>query len=690
MSFSVGPEGHLPELFRRSCITRQPFFTNRTGSAAPLEETPWGRIPIHCFLSVPVIIGDELLGQISLANAAEGVSERHLSAVTRLADYFALGIRGSRREEALRNSEERFRTLVETMNDGLAVVNEVGSVTYVNEKYTQMIGHSREEIVSGGATGFKDPESRALLKKQLAERRQGKSGRYEATLTRADGRKIPVIVSGRPILDRNGQFKGSFGVFTDITELKATEAALRKSEEKYRMVVENSAEAILIIQDSVIKMHNQKAVSFSGFTPEDLSGKSFLEFIHPGDRERVAELHARRTAGEEVPSAYAFRLRTKDGSARWCYAHIVPIMWEQRQAFLAFATDITDLKRTEQELRDSEDRYRQVVENVYEGIIVTQDGKLKFANRRCKDVTGVSQNELTSDSFLKFVHPEDRAKVIKNYRLRMQGDESLFVYSFRVVPRGGKPRWVEIQSVGITWEGRPASLGFMTDITERKRQEEALQRVHEQVKTDLRDKEQMLREIHHRVRNNLQVMSSMIQLQSDGIEDDSAKDILAGLERRVTVMALVHEHCYMSPNVARINASHYIRVVAEHFLLSLGSSGGSVRLDVDVEKDILWQQDTAIPCGLILCEILTNSLKYAFPASRDGTISIRLRSIPGGGFEMLLADDGVGISVDVDFSSPDHLGLKLVRLLAEQLGASIELDRQEGTRYILLVPAADE
>ena len=227
-------------------------------------------------------------------------------------------------------------------------------------------------------------------------------------------------------------------------------------------------------------------------------------------------------------------------------------------------------------------------------------------------------------------------------------------------------------------------MGVSRDITEQKKTEE-------QIKTSLREKEVLLREIHHRVKNNLQVISSLLHLQSRHIKDKQILKIFEECRQRIKSMALIHEELYQSKNMDRLDFAQYIRKLSAALFRSYGASSVTLRLKIDA-KDISPDIDTAIACGLIINELVSNSLKYAFPqpvclsppagragAERSGPkdrkdeISIVLRSNGNGIFTLVVSDNGVGMPKNLDFRNTTSLGLQLVCTLTEQLQGTIEL-----------------
>ncbi len=217
-----------------------------------------------------------------------------------------------------------------------------------------------------------------------------------------------------------------------------------------------------------------------------------------------------------------------------------------------------------------------------------------------------------------------------------------------------------------------ANEAMKTEITERVRAEE-------RIKASLREKEVLLKEIHHRVKNNLQVISSLLYLQAKNIQGKEPPAMFQDSQSRVRAMALVHERLYQSQDLARVNFAEYVRSLANYLFRSYGVNTNVIRLKINVE-DVFLGVDTAIPCGLIINELVSNSLKHAFPDGREGEIRIELRSDDGWCI-LVVSDDGVGFPRDVDFRNKQSLGLQLVDTLVNQLEGIIELDGSSGTAF---------
>jgi two-component sensor histidine kinase len=218
------------------------------------------------------------------------------------------------------------------------------------------------------------------------------------------------------------------------------------------------------------------------------------------------------------------------------------------------------------------------------------------------------------------------------------------------------------------------------ELAERKRAEERL-------KTSLAEKEVLLKEVHHRVKNNLQVISSLLHLQSKQIKDPEALGMFLESQYRVRSMALVHERLYQSEDLSGVNAAEYFRDLASYLHRSYGATSSQVSLKVDVDP-ISLGIDVAIPCGLIISELVSNSLKHAFPDGRQGQILVQLHLGQGSQCTMVVSDDGIGVPESLDLQASESLGLHLVSRLVAQLEGSIEMDRTGGTTHKMTFPYA--
>lgn len=366
----------------------------------------------------------------------------------------------------------------------------------------------------------------------------------------------------------------------------------------------------------------------------------------------------------------------------------------------------SDRRLSEQSFQRLEARYRHLVEGIpaVTFLAALDEGSNEiYVSPQIEQLLGFSQKEWTEDPVLWYarLHPDDRER----WHTEFAETCSLalpFRSVYRFLARDGRVVWVQGEAKVVRDSaGNPMFLqGVAFDITERKAAEEALRRSHEelealvQARTEdlaranreleeaLKEKESLLKEIHHRVKNNLQIVSSLLHLQSASIRDEATLHVIRESQNRVRSMSMIHEKLYQSNNLSGIAFGKYARELAAYLFRSYGVYESQVRLITQIGGDVL-SLERAVPCGLIVTELISNSLKYAFPDGRAGEIVVSLDTAPDGVITLSVADDGVGLPADFDFAGAPSLGLKLVRGLADQLQATLGVRRDQGTRFQL-------
>jgi len=245
-----------------------------------------------------------------------------------------------------------------------------------------------------------------------------------------------------------------------------------------------------------------------------------------------------------------------------------------------------------------------------------------------------------------------------------------------LITKTGKSLFCEMKAHSFQIGDDKVVLSVVRDITERKE-------VQDRVRNSLAEKETLLREIHHRVKNNLQVISGLLNLQSHYIDDEGVRTIYKESQNRIKTMALIHEELYQREDLARINLADYIGELARNLMASYSMVSGRIGLDLDL-SDAEITIDTAIPCGLILNELVSNSLSHAFPDNAQGKIEIKFRLLDEEKYELTISDDGTGLPDSLDIKNSGTLGLRLVSILAEQLNANLEIENGPGTTFRLV------
>ena len=334
----------------------------------------------------------------------------------------------------------------------------------------------------------------------------------------------------------------------------------------------------------------------------------------------------------------------------------------------AIVTDANTIEAMESELKQTKEQLRAVLDAM-PGFVcwVCSDGKYLGVNQYMANTFNLSPDAFVGQELSFLQNSPEFAQFMSQF-LADSVPTGHHVVEAQV---NGSTRHYLIAAQKYHQDSLAVSVGI--DITERKLAEA-------QIQASLREKEVLLQEIHHRVKNNLQVISSLLDLQSQQLEESAMLEVFRESQNRVKSMALVHEKLYQSKNFAKINFAEYTESLVKYLFKAYELHSGNITLELYIDEVTL-NIDTAIPCGLIINELVSNALKYAFPDNRAGTISISLHSGANHHFTLIIKDDGVGLPRDWDFKNAKSLGLQLVKVLTKQLKGTIEIDRSRGSQF---------
>lgn len=330
-------------------------------------------------------------------------------------------------------------------------------------------------------------------------------------------------------------------------------------------------------------------------------------------------------------------------------------------------------KKVEDALRESEAKFRALAEASPTAIFIARDGRFIYLNPVFERMTGYSMAEGLSMPVINLIHPELKDDFLQHLQSRPAGDNVSEHFETRILTKDNQTRWVYYTGIQIVYGGKPAMLGNVIDISERKLADDHLL-------ASLAEKEVLLKEIHHRVKNNLQIVSSLLSLQSATISDSETILKFRDSQNRIRSMALIHEKLYKSGNLSVIDISDYLTSLISYLHNSYVMVPDRVRLELAIDN-IPLKLDSAIPCGLIVNELVTNSFKYAFPGDRTGKVAIKLHSDTAGTVHLSIADDGIGLPDGMDVRQTTTLGILLVNSLVDQLGGTLIFDGQNGAAF---------
>lgn len=419
-----------------------------------------------------------------------------------------------------------------------------------------------------------------------------------------------------------------------------------------------------------------------GYDVSDFTQPGFwLSHIHPEDIGKITnQLSPLSPLFEQGYSSYEYRFQHQDGTYRWMYDQAKLILDAQGNPLeiVGYWIDISDRKRIEEQLWATTSRLSTLIENLQLGVLVKDEfDKIVLINQAFCDLFKIkdSSNHLIGMDGKTFffeyqnLFSDPTQFIIRNQevtgRKRIVTNEELSLVDGRTFERDYVPIIIQGISQGHLWMYR--------DITERKKAEDTLM-------TSLREKEVLLKEIHHRVKNNLLVVSNLLEFQSDMFTEPGLIKVLDDSRNRIYSMALIHEKLYRSTNLEKINFGDYLEDLIDNLFESYNIQAGRIEFQLDIEPVSL-NIETAQPCGLIVNELVSNTLKHAFPNGRSGIVYLGLHQNQEDKIILTVGDNGIGFPAGVDFRNVESLGMELVCTLTEQLEGTITLNLENGTLF---------
>ncbi|MFO7447492.1 MAG: PAS domain S-box protein [Ignavibacteriaceae bacterium] len=591
-------------------------------------------------------------------------------------------------EEEIRLSEERFRLLVDQSPLSKQIISPEGFTIMVNKSWEKLFGAKIENIYNINI--FEDPqliETGIVL--HMKKALEGEASflppfKYYIDEGAPGGREVWVQAYIYPLKNNDGSIREIVLIHEDITERKIAQLKFEQ-EYAFRQGIENSIPEGIAVIDLEGKQSyvNPAFCRMLGWQEEELLNK-YPPFVYwPEDEaDTINKAFKHALAGNIPPSGFELKFMKRNGEKVDVQLQLSSIKDSGNKitGLLTSISDITARKKQEEILRKSEEKYRTLIEGTNAVLFTTNTrGVFTYANEAAVNILDLSMEEIIGKQYLKFVHPEDREMVHMKYSSRLTAGEDSRYMEFRYINGKGKEGWVSFLVSPVVENGVLAGMsGIAQDITERKMAEE-------KIAASLKEKEILLKEVHHRVKNNMQIIYSLLNLQSNTITDSKSLDAFKESQNRIRTMALIHEKLYQSKELSKIDLSAYVKELVFYLVGSyiLDTDRIKVKFEIaDVEVSI----DVAISLGLIINELVTNSLKYAFPDNMKGELNIILQIHNSRLYRLTISDDGIGMPDGVNLSNSTSLGLQLVNTLVEQLNGQINLNTQHGTSFILTFP----
>ena len=532
--------------------------------------------------------------------------------------------------EILWEIKQQFQTLFKFASTGIALINRQGILSQTNESFQELFGYTAEELKNLSFIELTHSDDRAESSRILQEILAGNRTHcnWEKRYSRKDGRIVWGNVSAAVVADANNLPQYVLIIIQNIGEHKQAYSSLQDAQARLeKQVLEQKAE--LIQMNQLLKQEMT-------------------------ERQKLQEsLKAQQEFLQTVFNLYPNTIFAK-GS-------------------FAVVTDANTLQSMESELQQAKEQLRAVLDAM-PGFVawINSEGKYLGVNQYMADAFNLSPDRFIGQELEFLKNSPDLAQFMAQFITDSVKTSSQVVEA----QVNGSRRNYLVAAQKYCKNSLAVIVGI--DITKRKQAEA-------QIQASLREKEVLLQEVHHRVKNNLQVISSLLDLQSQQIEEQATLEIFRESQNRVKSMALVHEKLYKSKDFARINFAEYTESLTSYLLRAYQLNRDNIALELNIDEVTL-NIDTPIPCGLIVNELVSNSLKHAFPNNQSGTIRISMFADETQHFNLIVEDNGVGFPPDWNLKQSQSLGIQLVQVLTKQIKGKVELNNSLGSRFCVSFP----
>ncbi|MGI0479837.1 PAS domain S-box protein [Geminocystis sp. CENA526] len=599
------------------------------------------------------------------------------------------------RTEELEHTTTQLRTFVQTTGTVLVVLNQDYRIVEWNEEAEKVFGWRRDSVLGEDYfLLFIPPSERESFKNTLnLTLHQGQVHRnLENKVLTADGNERTILWNVNRFTDNHGEGIGIIACGQDIEEVRLAQLRLKLSEQRFRSIFHQAAVGILQVSlPGKLALVNDKFSQLIGYSRDELVDIDFHSLIHLDDVSPTLTDLSSLLGGNNATFEREIRLICANDKLLWVNL-TMSVVWVSVDPsyFIAVINDISDRKKAEESLQQSEARLNSVLSSLQDVVwsMSLPDLNLRYINPACQILYGYSPADILVNRgiLLDMVVPEYRqlveetwADIMEDYQLGVLQNEygKNWELEYKIELSTGHTRWIRERShIVYDQYGRAISIdGISTDVTERHEAEEKLFK-------SLQEKEILLKEVHHRVKNNLYVISGLLNLQSSYIEDEAVKNLFEDSQNRIQSMAVIHELLYQSNDLSEINFAEYINRLVSNLFLSYNHYHTGIKPVTHLQECYL-SIETAIPAGLLINELVTNAFKHAFP-QREGEVTINLITKDQEPIRLEVRDNGIGLPPDLDWERNNSLGLRLVRLLSQQLDAEIEVNgSDEGTCFII-------
>jgi PAS domain S-box-containing protein len=568
-------------------------------------------------------------------------------------------------------------SIVESSDDAIIGKDLDANVTSWNHAAQKMFGYSEEEIKGKNLSILLPLNLSHKLDYEMVKIKLGHSIKhFDTIMVKKNGALIDVSLYISPIYDQEGNMNGISTIAHDTSERKKIEGALKDSEEKYRELFNNANDMITVntIEENGLPGNfidvNDVGINRLGYSRDEFLNMTPADIVANNKHSEMPKNALKLSENGHIE--FEIIHQTKDGK-------LIPVeinnhLFELNgnKVALAISRDISRRKKIENALKKSEMKYRTIFENVQDMFYQTDNkGIITEISPSVERYSGYKPSELIGRSVeTLYSNPDDRQLLLN----KIEENGEAVDYEIKLKTKEDNVLYVS-SNVHFLYDSSKNVIGVegsLRDVTERKN-------IEMQLKDSLFEKEMLLKEIHHRVKNNLMIISSLLNLQSSYIKDKESQEIFKESQNRAKSMALIHERLYQSTDLKRIDFGDYIESLSSELFRTYTTQNSIIELKINVE-DIFLDINTAIPLGLIVNELITNSLKHAFPNGRNGEINVNFHK-KDDNYEFILMDNGIGFPETIDYKNTESLGMQIIINLTEQIDGQIELNNENGTTF---------
>lgn len=602
-----------------------------------------------------------------------------------------LAISKSRAEKKIKSIEAKFKLLADNSNDMIYRMNlKDGSFDYVNPAAETITGYTQKDFSTSPRLLKKaiHPDYKDYYQKTFKNLIKGDvEPFFEYKIFTKNGDERWLNQRYNIVTDSNGNPVAIEGIITDITARKLLEISFKQKEKEFleehnrfiraqRVAMMGIWENNLATNDLIWSEGMYKILGLPKNSKVNLN--DVLKIFPEEELERFNQA-VEKAIRNKVPYSEDYKIIRPDGQIRYIHDEGEVIKGENGEALTMFGTtlDITKRKKVEMDLIDSEAKFRNFVETSPDMIWeIDSEGTFIYISPQSTKIIGYTPEELLGTKIFSLINPEKIQPVMEAFEDHVKSNKYFNTLIVPALHSNGKEILLEIRSAKVE-NLNSKSIGFegiARDITEKTR-------ANQELINSVNEKNILLKEIHHRVKNNMQIISSLLNLQITHLNDEKLINILKESQNRVKTMAMIHEKLYLTTNFNRINQSEYVSSLISGLMYSY-SARDRIKAVIDVDPVDL-NIETSVPCGLIINELVSNSIKHGFPNEMEGIILVSLKPVKNN-FELRIVDNGIGFPEEIDYKNTTSLGLELVNNLVNQLDGEIELIKNGGTEFKII------